>query len=142
MNTKTNNSIASQIAKYLKKMPGNVLLRRELTPLGSYRQVSRVLNALVAEKRLVKIGQGIYAKSYESQYAPVPIIAGGFNKSCQEALVKLGVDFEPGAAVQAYNRGESQQIPMRTVVRLKKRFRGHLGYGAQQVIFENQINAK
>ncbi len=42
---------------------GEVVLRRDLAPFGSPAQVSRALNQLVAEGKLVRIGLGVYAKA-------------------------------------------------------------------------------
>jgi hypothetical protein len=55
---------------------------------------------------------------------------------------KLGVKWEPGSAEQAYNAGQSTQIPVRTIVQLKSRYRGHLSYGNRKLIVEKGINAK
>lgn len=70
------------------------------------------------------------------------MIQGDFGQACTEALTKLGVDWEPGSAEQAYNAGLSTQVPVRTIVRLKSRFRGYLNYGNRKLTVENGINAR
>ena len=123
-------------------MSGNVVLRTDFSDLGSYRQISRVLNKLIQEKKLVKIGFGVYAKAYQAENLNKPIIQGGFDQACKEALSKLGVQWKPGSAEQAYNAGLSTQVPVRTVVQLKSRFRGQLTYGNRKLIVERGINAR
>ncbi len=93
-------------------------------------------------EELVKIGYGIYTKSYISENLNKPVIQGGFDQACKEALTKLGVKWEPGNAEKAYNTGLSTQVPVRVIVCLKSRFRGHLTYGNRKLIVEKGINAR
>jgi hypothetical protein len=123
-------------------MPGNVVLREDIEDISSPRQISRCFKALVEMGELVKIGHGIYTKAYVSEYLNKPIIKDGFDRSCREALTKLGIKWEPGNAEKAYNSGLSTQVPVRTVVCLKSRFRGHLNYGNRKLIVERGTNAR
>jgi hypothetical protein len=110
--------------------------------MANPRQISRCFKGLVEIGELVKIGYGIYAKAYISEYINRPVIKGGFGQACKKALTKLGVKWEPGSAEQAYNAGLSTQVPVRTIVKLKSRFRGHLNYGNRKLIVEKGTNAK
>lgn len=121
-------------------IPGNVILRRELHNIGSPSQISRCIRTLIEAKEIVKIGHGIYAKSYISQYSKRPIIKGGADAAWVEALTKLGVQWELGSAAQAYNAGLSTQVPVRMIVRLKSRFRGKLYYSGRELIIEKGNN--
>lgn len=136
------NSLKFRVLDRIQRLSGNVVLRENIDDMGSPRQISRCLGALVEMGELVKIGYGIYAKAYQSEYIERPVIQGGFAQACKEALTKLGVDWEPGSAEQAYNSGLSTQVPVRTIVKLKSRFRGHLNYGNKKLIVEKGINAR
>lgn len=136
------NSLKFKVLDRIQQLPGNVVLRENIKDMSSPRQISRCLFALVEMGELVKIGYGIYAKAYSSEYIDRPVIQGGFGQACKEALTKLGVDWEPGSAEQAYNAGLSTQVPVRTIVKLKSRFRGHLNYGNRKLIVEKGINAR
>lgn len=136
------NSFKFKALDRIKRMPGNVLLRADIENMGSPRQISRCLKDLVEIGELVKIGYGIYAKSYVSETLNKPVIQGGFSQACKEALTKKGIKWEPGSAEQAYNAGQSTQIPVRTIVQLKSRYRGRLSYGNRKLIVEKGINAK
>lgn len=136
------NSLKFKVLKRIRQLSGNVVLRENIEDMGSSRQISRCLGTLVEMGELVKIGNGIYAKAYKSEYVERPVIQGGFGQACKEALTKLGVDWEPGSAEQAYNAGLSTQVPVRTIVKLKSRFRGHLNYGNRKLIVEKGINAR
>jgi hypothetical protein len=110
--------------------------------MGDSRQISRCFKDLMEMGELVKIGYGIYAKAYMSRYINQPVIRGDFGQTCKEALTKLGIEWKPGSAEEAYNAGLSTQVPVRPVVRLKGRYRGHLSYGASKLIAEKGTNAR
>jgi hypothetical protein len=61
---------------------------KKFNDLGSYRQVSRALKNLISENKLAKIGAGIYAKAYTSNYNDIPIIKNGADIALREALIR------------------------------------------------------
>jgi hypothetical protein len=135
-------SIEYQVAKKLENPSERVILRRDLEGFGSYRQLSRVLNKFIQQKKLVKISFGVYAKAYPSQYIDEPLIIEGFDTVCREALNKLQVKWELGGAEQAYNQGKTQQVPTQNIIRLKSRCRRKIAYATRQLYFEGDINAR
>ena len=136
------NSIEYKILKHTEQTSGNVVLRKDFSQLGSYRQISRAFLSLLEKKKLVKISSGIYAKAYQSKYTDTPLIENGFDSAAREALDRLGVKWKPGSAEQAYNMGRSQQVPAHNVVQLKSRLRRKVSYGNRQLKFEGKINAR
>jgi hypothetical protein len=117
------NSLKFRVLDCIQKISGDIILRKDIQEMGSPRQISRCFKDLVEMGKLVKIGYGIYAKAYISENLNKPVIQGGFGQACKEALTKLGVKWEPGSAEQAYNAGLSTQVPVRTIIQLKSRFR-------------------
>ncbi len=142
MTVKYKDSIEYKALLRIKKIRSNVVLRQDLMDLGSYRQVSRVFKKMMDDNKLVKIGAGVYAKAYLSEMLNVPIIQGGFEQACKEALTKKGIEWELSTAAQEYNAGRTTQVPVRTSVRLKSRYRGTLSFGKRKLIAEKQINAR
>jgi hypothetical protein len=136
------NSFKFKVLERLQLLEGNVVLRENIADMGSPRQVSRCFKDLVEMGVLVKIGSGVYTRSYISSRTNKPVINGGFGSACKEALTKLGVRWAPGSAEQAYNAGQSSQVPVRTIVQLKSRFRGNLYYGNRKLVVEKGINAR
>ena len=137
------NSLKFKVLGRIKqKIVSNIVVREDIEDMGSPRQISRCFKDLVEIGKLVKIGYGIYAKASVSKTLNKPVIQGGFGQACKEALTKKGVEWEPGSAEQAYNAGLSTQVPVRTIVQLKSRYRGHLSYGNRKLIVEKGINAK
>lgn len=135
-------SIEYKVLKRLKRIRGTVVLRQDFEDLGSYRQLSRVFKVLMDENKLVKIGAGVYAKAYLSEMLDIPLIQGGFDQACKEALTKKGIQWELSTAAQEYNAGLTTQVPVRTSVRLKSRYRGTLSFGKRKLIVEKKINAR
>lgn len=142
MKVKYQDSIEYKAFNRLTAIRSSVVLRKDFNDLGSYRQISRAINKLIAEKKLVKIGSGIYAKAYLSKYSSTPLIKNGTDSTLRAALKRLGIVYEPGSAEKAYNEGKTTQVPARNIVRLKSRCRRRIGYKKSELIFERNINAK
>ena len=101
MRVRYQESIEYKALKRLKGIRGSVVLRQDFEDLGSYRQISRVFKVLLDENKLVKIGAGVYAKAYLSDVLNIPLIQGGFDQACKEALTKKGIQWELSTAAQA-----------------------------------------
>jgi hypothetical protein len=142
MAVKYKNSIEYKALQRIKKMCGNVVLRQDLTDLGSYRQVSRIFKKLIDANQLIKIGAGLYAKASFNEMLNRPIIKGGFSQICTEVLDRKGIKWEFGTAIQEYNAGLSTQVPCRIVVKLKTRYRGKISYNKQRLRVEKGINVR
>jgi len=116
----------------------NVFLTREFRDLGGEDEVLRVLRMLVREKRLLRLGYGVYGRPFVSQQSGAPILnsPSGFAGAARQALTKLGVEWEPIEAKKAYNEGRSTQLPFNAVVRVKGRFSRQLRYGNSQLVLD------
>ena len=104
-----------------RKRSDDVFLTREFRDLGGEDQVLRVLRTLVREKRLVRLGYGVYGRATVSRLSGEPLLYSpdGFLGAARQALTKLGVSWEPTDAERAYNEGRSTQVPVNPVVRVK-----------------------
>ena len=124
--------IETRIAR---KRGDDAFLTREFRDLGGEDQVLRVLRTLVREKRLVRLGYGVYGRAMVSRLSGDPILysRNGFLGAARQALAKLGVKFEPCEAERDYNSGRSTQIPVNPVVRIKGRFSRRLRDGKQEL---------
>jgi hypothetical protein len=124
--------------RIVRKRRDDVFLPREFRDLGGEDQVLRVLRGLVREKRLVRLGYGVYARAVASRLSGEPLLysPNGFLGAARQALTKLGVPWEPTEAERAYNEGRSTQIPVNPVVRVKGRFSRRLRDGNQELVLE------
>lgn len=136
------NTFRTTILEYIKHMSGTVVLRQDIAPLGSQRQVSRIFKALVEDGQLIKLGHGIYVKARLSSRLGRPVICSGFTNACLEVLARLNVKWEPSQAIKDYNEGKTQQVPARFEIRLRSRFRRKLAYGNRTLRIESMIYAK
>src|SRR5580698_3385793 len=127
--------IAARIAR---KRGDDVFLTREFRDLGGEDQVLRALRGLVHEKRLVRLGYGVYGRGVVSRLSGEPILysPNGFLGAARQALNKLGVAWEPTDAEKAYNEGRSTQVPVNPVVRVKGRFSRRLSNGGAELVLE------
>lgn len=119
-----NRTLKSRVAYRVKRGRRVVFLREDFSDLGEYDQVGRALKQVVEEGLLVKIGQGLYAKSRPSTINPsrrVLAASGGFKEVSREALNRLNIPWSPSDAEEAYNRGTSTQIPANAPVIVRTR---------------------
>jgi len=116
----------------------DVFLPREFADLGGEDQVLRVLRNLVRDRRLVRLGYGVYGRAIVSRLSGEPILnsANGFLGAARQALNKLGVTWEPTEAERAYNERRSTQVPVNPVVRIKGRFSRRLRDGNLELVLE------
>jgi len=116
----------------------DVFLTREFADLGGGDQVLRALRGLVREKRLVRLGYGVYGRAVVSRLSGEPLLysANGFLGAARQALTKLGVTWEPTEAERAYNERRSTQVPVNPVVRVKGRFSRRLRDGNLELVLE------
>ena len=121
-----------------RKKGEDVFLPREFTDLGDYDQVRRALRSLVRDKRLVRLGYGVYARAIISRLSGEVLLYApdGLSGAARQALDKLGVKWEPTEWERAYNERRSTQIPARPALRVKGRFSRRLSDGFTELELE------
>lgn len=132
-------TLRARVEARMARRPGeDVFLPREFADLGGEDQVLRVLRGLVREKRLVRLGYGVYGRAVVSRLSGEPLLysPNGFLGADRQALTKLGVTWEPTEAERAYNEGRSTQVPVNPVVRVKGRFSRRLRDGDLELVLE------
>ena len=127
--------IETRIAR---KRREDVFLTKEFRDLGGEGQVLRALRGLVREKRLVRLGYGVYGRAIISRLSGEPMLysPNGFVGAARQALTKLGVEWQPTEAERAYNEGRSTQVPMNAVVKVRGRFSRRLSYLNRDLVLE------
>jgi len=132
-------TLRERIEKRIASKAGDdVFLPREFADLGGEDQVLRALRGLVRDKRLMRLGYGVYARAIVSRLSGDPILysAGGLLSAARQAMDKLGVKWELTEAERAYNEDRSTQVPANPVVRVKGRFSRRLGDGISELVLE------
>jgi hypothetical protein len=129
-------TLETRVLKRIDRKRGDVFLREDFTDLGGYDQVGRVLCNLVRKGRLLKIGHGLYTRAKPSPFDGTPAPIKGLRALAAEALSRLGVETAPTRLEQAYNAGETAQVPAGRVIAVRKRVRRRIGYGGTVMSFE------
>ena len=128
-------SLKERLEQRIARKRGDVFLRSDFSDLGGYDQVGRELLGLVRKGRLMKIGQGLYARAEKSPFTDKPVPPKGLG-TLTEALRRLGVKTAPTRLEQAYNAGETTQVPTGRVVAVRDRVRRRIGYDGVFLKFE------
>ena len=128
-------TLETRLLKRIDRKRGDVFLRADFDDLGGYDQVGRALRQLVREGRLVKVGQGLYARARPSITSGAPVPVGGLS-ALKAALRRVGVETLPSRLEQAYNAGDTTQVPTGRVVGVSRRVRRKIGYGGFSLSFE------
>lgn len=131
------NSFTYKVEKTIESFPENVILRKDLSSLGSPRQLTYAINSLIKMKRIARVSFGVYVKTEISPYFTDLLILKdipGFSNMTREVLDKLNIPWEQSEAEEAYNTGKSTQIPVRSILRIKKRFRRKIAF--KDMVFE------
>lgn len=132
--------LEERMLRSVKQRRGNVVLRAELSSMGSASQVTDVLKALQSRGVLVRIGTGIYAKTRVSSVTGAVVPAGSLESLSVEAMTKLGVQVSPSKAAMEYNSGRTTQVPGSVVLNTgRKRIRRRLSVGGRRLAYENDI---
>lgn len=129
-------TIKYKIMARIARKKSAVFVRDDFNDLSDYDQVGRALKNLTKEGRLIRLGYGVYAKAKKSSIngeavpvAPLPALA-------KEALQRLGVKTSPSRLEQAYNAGQTTQIPTGRLIGVKGRVSRKLGYRGAFISYE------
>lgn len=135
--TTAKSRLMDRVTRSIRRRTGVVILRSDLSRLGSQSQLTRVLTKLVATGKLVRVGHGIYAKTRMNRFAGRPAPAATFESIAAEAFRRLGISVGPGALTREYNAGRSTQIPMMAVVTTgRRRITRRIQVGSRRVVYE------
>lgn len=114
-----------------------VFLRSDFESFGTSTRVTRALQELIAEGRIVRVGRGIYVKARPSSVTGNPVPVETLEVVAHEALAALGVDVQLGSAAKAYLAGVSQDVPMTIAVDVgSSRVSRRIGFGGREVRLE------
>jgi hypothetical protein len=133
-------SLQTRLSQRIARTRGDVFLRADFDDLGGYDQVGRALRQLIRDGRLMKIGQGVYARAVKSPFGDALVPRKGLS-TLTEALDRLGIQTMPSRLEQAYNAGRTTQVPTGRVIGVGRRVRRKLGYNGFSLSFERARQA-
>ena len=132
----TDKTLKQRILTRIARSKKEVFLRKDFEDLGGYDQVGRILRILIKQNKLIKIGQGLYAKAQPSPLSGKPIPRRGIKELANEALQRLNVEIVPSSYERAYNDGKTNQVPTGRVIAVKGKIKRQIGYNGKYVTFE------
>lgn len=134
----TRQTLQQRIASRVDRSRRDVFLTRDFAQLSGEDQVIRALRKLVGERKLLRLGKGVYAKARPSNLSGRAVLANpaGFLPVAQQALERLGVEWEPTQAQRDFAANRTTQIPVNPVVKIKGRFARKLRYGSNELVVE------
>ena len=131
------NTLESRVRYRLSRSKDLVFTPMDFLDLSDRDQTGRVLRKLVAEQSLVKIARGLYAKTKISSATGKIIPVKTLPVLAKEGLTKIGARVVPSRAEQAYNSGETTQVPTGRVIAIKgKRVFRKIGYNGNYIVLE------
>lgn len=114
-----------------------VFLRSDFEHLGTSTRVTRAIQDLISEGRIIRAGRGIYVKARPSSVTGNPVPVETLETVAHKALVALGVDVQLGSAAKAYVDGITQDVPMTIAVDIgSSRVSRRIALGGREVKFE------
>lgn len=129
-------TLEEKIVVRINKSKTNAFIPSDFFDLSDRDQVGRVLRKLVKNEFLIKLGQGVYAKTKLSPIANKRILATSFSSIVKEALTKLKVKTFPSTTEQDYNSGKSTQIPTGLMIAVQSRISRTLTYNGRSIKYE------
>ena len=113
-----------------------VFVRDDFCSLGGYDQVGRALKELVFEKKIIKIGYGLYAKAKLSTITGFLVPQASLPDLALEALSKIGVKTGKSLYETKYNLNESTQVPTGRKIAVFSRISRKIGYNGVYINYE------
>lgn len=114
-------TLKSKVSYRIKRSKSDVFTPRDFFDLSDRDQIGRALRALVAEQRLVRFGQGLYAKAKASKYTDKVLPVRPLTDLAVEALQKLNVKVVDSKEQTQYNQNQTTQVPTGRVIAVQGR---------------------
>jgi hypothetical protein len=116
-----------------------VFLRADFSPFGTPSRVTRVLQELQDEGKLIRIGYGVYARARKSSITGNTVATRTLEEIASETLARLDAAPGPGRAAREYNAGSSTQIPMNIAFTTSRRVSRKLQLAGREVTYEKAL---
>lgn len=133
------NTLEAKMRYRINKSKISAVISSDFYDLSDRDQVGRVLRKFVKEEFLIKLGQGIFAKTKESKLTGKRVLETDFITIAKQALKKLKIKTFPSQAEIDYNSGKSTQIPTGLRIAVNKRVARTIAYNGRAISYEQSI---
>ncbi len=130
----TAKSLKDKVKYRINRSKGSVFTPEDFLDLSGRDQVGRALRQLVLAGELIKFGRGLYAKAKRSKLTGKIIPVKPLPELAKEALSKkLKVTVVTSVEAEAYNAGESTQVPTGRVITVKGRISRKMAFDGRSI---------
>lgn len=130
-------TLLSKIQYRIKRRRYSVYMPKDFCDLSDSDQIGRALRTLVAKGLLVRLGQGVYARTKRSSITQELIPEKSLPLLGVEIAKKLGLRVVPSSYELAYNQGKITQVPTGRVIGIRGgRISRKIGYKGVSIKYE------
>lgn len=130
------NTLEAKMRYRINKSKLSAFVVADFYDLSDRDQIGRILRKMVKEQFLIKLGQGIFAKTKISTITGKRILETDFITTAKQALKKLKIKIYPSRAERDYNDGRSTQIPTGLRIAVNKRVARTISYNGRTISYE------
>lgn len=136
INMPIGNTLEAKMRYRINKSKISAIISSDFYDLSDRDQVGRILRKFVKEEFLIKLGQGIFAKTKESRLTGKRVLEADFVTIAKQALKKLKIKIFSSQAEIDYNSGKSTQIPTGLRIAVNKRVSRTISYKGRTISYE------
>ena len=133
-------SIVQQVRRSVARQSSDVVLRRDMLRFGSSARVDAALSFMVASGKLARVGVGIYAKTVLLEDGKRVVGVDAWSVFF-EALKKLDLDYEVHPVISQWLDGQTEQVPVRLIVRTQKRVSRKMSVGPSNLYYVSNFRS-
>lgn len=130
------NNLEAKMQYRIKRSKSSVFIPSDFFDLSDRDQINRVIRTFINDGLLIKLGQGIYARTKLSKIKKKLIPEKDLRSLTIEALNKYGIKVVESSYEKAYNNGDSTQVPTGRVIGVTTRVNRKIGYNGYYIKFE------
>lgn len=131
------NTLEAKMQYRIKRNKSSVFIPSDFFDLSDRDQIGRVFRQLTRQGLLIKIGQGVYARTKVSQITGKPMPEKDLRALAIETAEKLGKKVVPTRYEKAYNQGKTTQVPTGRVIGVRGRISRKISYNGKSIKYES-----
>lgn len=108
----------------------------DFTDLSDRDQILRALRGLIKEEQIIRVGYGVYVRARRSRFSGKLLPETDLRSIAITALRKNGVRVLPTKYEQAYNSGQSTQVPTGIVIGVDRRVNRKISFNGRMIKYE------
>ena len=133
------NTLKEKIKYRIKRKKDSVFILSDFDDLSDKDQIGRILRGLVKKGILVKVGQGLYAKTKISLLSGNRILEKSLIEIAKEVLEKYNYKIGKTKYEKLYEEGKSTQLPTGRMIAVEGRINRKIEYNGVEIEYANPV---